>query len=148
MTRRSNNREGPEVTADVEDPGALVQALQSNDRFQRDTRMGRIFHPGKISFRELSDGESLHITIRGSRVSAHLDKVCPLRFNGRSWRYSVSRVLAHNLAGIVADTRRWVRHPGRRERCTLDCDIVWVAEEAMVGLMRDREPEAGAAQAG
>ncbi|MEO7836883.1 MAG: HAD-IB family hydrolase [Acidimicrobiales bacterium] len=99
----------------VEDPDALVRELEQSGRFRRDTRLGAIFHPGQISLREVAPLNSLHISIgEGKRVSAHIDRYSPLSSNqpeGRC-RYSLPRIAAHNVAGIVADVFRLL--PGRR----------------------------------
>lgn len=99
----------------VEDPEALLRDLEQTGRFRRDTRLGAIFHPGQVSLREVAPANSLHISIgEGNRVSAHIDRYSPLSSNqpdGRC-RYSLPRVAAHNLSGIVADVSRLL--PGRR----------------------------------
>ena len=59
-------------------PLDLVRALEANDRFRRDTGLGGIFHPGKISYREISPTNSLHIVIDRDLVSAHVARISPL----------------------------------------------------------------------
>ena len=100
----------------VEDPEALVRELEATGRFRRDGPMGRLFHPGKISLREVSATHSLHITLgEGNRVSAHVDRYSPLAPSQPEdgCRYSLPRIAAHNLAGIAGDLRRLAK-PGRR----------------------------------
>lgn len=115
------------VRPDGADAGAVFSALASTGRFVRDSRLGAILHPGKISLREVSEGESLHVCI-GERntISVHIDRVSPLADtkSGRARRYSPVRVIAHN-AGILADCVRLL--VGRRfgqQRCQLECERV------------------------
>lgn len=93
----------------VDDPDALVRAVEQSGRFRRDTRLGAIFHPGRISLREVAPSNSLHISIgQGNRVSVHIDRYSPLSSNqtdGRC-RYSLPRIAAHNLTGIASDVIR------------------------------------------
>ncbi|HEX2047080.1 MAG TPA: hypothetical protein VHF27_04900 [Acidimicrobiales bacterium] len=101
----------------------LLTALERNPRFHRDSLLGGIFHVGRISYREISPTDSMHIVIRGDRVSAHVDDVSPLvvRPDG-STRYAWGRVLAHNLAVLIADVSRRVRGLHGRQRCHLRCE--------------------------
>ena len=115
-------------TADVADqlaPRELITALEANPRYRRDSLLGGIFHPGWISFRELSPVDSMHIVIRGERVSAHVDDVSPLlvRADG-TIGYAWGRVVAHNVAVLVADLSRRVRGLSVRQRCNLRCEAV------------------------
>jgi len=115
---------------------ALVEALEASSRFRRDGRLGRIFHPGKVSYRELSPTNSLHVIVSGGRLSAHVDDICPLRLEpDGSARYSWLPVFRHNVAGFLADLGR--RLQGRRgeERCNLVCEAVWVDDEGIAGLV-------------
>lgn len=112
----------------------LFETLERDERFHRDGRLGRLFHPGTTSFREVSPTESLHVIIDGNKVSAHVDDVSPVlgRPDG-TVRYPLARVVAHNLAGIAADFGR--RLSGRRgeQRCKLECEAVWVEDEPTEG---------------
>ncbi len=87
------------------DPEAFVQAVEATGRFRRDTRIGAIYHPGRMSFREVTAGTSLHITVAGERVTVHVDRVSPLAPTqpDERCRYSLGRIAAHNLSGIAAD---------------------------------------------
>ena len=99
----------------AEDPAALLRELEASGRFRRDTRLGAIFHRGKVSLREVSPTHSLHITVgEGNRVSAHVDRYSPLAAHQPEHRarYALHRIAAHNLAGMVADVARLI--PGRR----------------------------------
>lgn len=109
----------------------LFSALDASGRFFRDSAIGRVFHPGSLSFREISANDSLHVAVLpGNRVSVHVDRVSPLlvRTDGRC-RYSLLRAVLHNL-GVLAETAVGLasrRAP--RARCQLDCEIVWVPDE-------------------
>ncbi|MDQ4133799.1 MAG: condensation domain-containing protein [Actinomycetota bacterium] len=119
---------GTSVT--VSDPAGLIRALEASGRFRRDTRLGGILHPGEISFRENSPSNSLHVTIVGNRVRAHVDEVSPLDCESHGSRqYSLSRVVVHNLAVLVEDLGRRARGLHGRQRCTLECEAVWVDED-------------------
>lgn len=101
----------------IEDPVALLRELEESGRFRRDTRLGAIFHRGKVSLREMSPTHSLHITVgKGNKVSAHVDRYSPLaaRQPEQLARYAFHRVAAHNVAGIAGGLARLV--PGRRRR--------------------------------
>ena len=102
----------------------LLKALEANGRFRRDSVLGGIFHLGYVSYRELAPVDSVHILIRGDRVSAHVDDVSPLveRPDGTT-RYAWGRVLAHNLAVVVADVGRRIRGQHGVQRCNLRCDV-------------------------
>ncbi len=115
-------------TADVADhlaPSDLVTALEADPRYRRDSVLGGIFHPGRISFREISPVDSVHIVIRGDRVSVHVDDVSPLviRTDGSSG-YAWGRVVAHNVAVLVADVSRRARGLSGLQRCNLRCEAV------------------------
>jgi hypothetical protein len=121
------------------DPLGLMRALDASGRFQRDTRLGGVFHPGKISYRETSRTNSLHILIDGNRVSAHVDEVSPLKCRpDGSARYAWGPVLVHNLAGLMADLGRRVRGRDGEQRCGLECELVWVDDE-FSGWVADTE---------
>ncbi len=114
-----------------EDLRVLLLALEDSDEFRRDTGLGGIFHPGKISFREVRATDSLHIIIDGNRISAHVDKISPLACDpSRESHYSMAAVLAHNVAGFAADVVRRIRGRHGEQRCDLECDVVWVDEES------------------
>lgn len=109
---------------DGRDPLNLVHALEASDRFRRDTALGGIFHHGKISFREVSPTESLHIIIDGDRISAHIDSHSPLGISADgSARYSWARVVLHNASGAVGDLGRLVAGRRGEQRCNLSCQI-------------------------
>ncbi len=104
----------------VDDPDALVRELEATGRFRHDTRIGRLFHRGKISLREVSPTHSLHITLgHGNRVSAHVDRYSPLAPSQpeEGCRYSLPRVAAHNAAGIAGDVLRLIPRRRRSRSC-------------------------------
>lgn len=150
--RRSGLRHGqeplaPEDQADLAaaDPGTLRASLESSDRFRRDTGLGAIYHPGKLSFREVRPTDSLHIIIDGDRISAHIDDISPFKRRADGTvRYSLSRIVAHNLAGMSSDLLRLARGRVGRQRCKLECERVWVDDEPLseVADAPDRPPRA------
>ena len=114
------------------DPMDLVRAVEASGRFRRDTRLGGIFHRGKISFREVSATESLHVSIDGSRLSVHVDDVCPLNLaSRRRSQYAYARVVAHLISGMFADAQRRIRGRHGSHRCHLECEMAWVPDEPL-----------------
>ncbi len=115
------------------DPLALFRALEGSDRFHRDTPLGGIFHRGKISFREITATDSLHIVIDGNRISAHVDEISPLDVGDTGpVRYSLARVLAHNVAVARGDLMRRLRGTRGQQRCNMACEVVWVDDDEAV----------------
>ena len=138
---RLASRRRREVLPPVEEGGeaaqTLVVALEASDRFRRDGRFGRIFHPGKVSYREVSPKNSLHVVIGDGRVSAHVDDISPLRCNpDGSAHYSWVPVLRHNVAGLLADLGRRLEGSHGSQRCNLECEAVWVDDEGISDLVR------------
>ncbi len=104
---------------------ALVAALESTGRFRRDTGLGAIFHRGRISLRELSSTDSLHVVVDGDAVSAHVDRVSLLkRRRDGSARYTLARVVAHNVAGAHADLVRLLLRRSRRQVAVVDLEVL------------------------
>ena len=100
----------------TEDPAGLLRELEESGRFRRDTRLGAVFHRGKVSLREVSPSHSLHITVgKGNEVTAHVDRYSPLASSQPEQlaRYALHRVAAHNVAGLAAELVRLI--PGRRK---------------------------------
>jgi hypothetical protein len=109
----------------------LLKALEANGRFRRDSWLGGIFHPGKISYREISPTDSLHILIDGPKISAHVDDVSPLRVDaGGTCRYHWGRVVAHNLLVVISDATRRLRGLHGAQRCNLNCAVEWYDDGA------------------
>lgn len=109
----------------------LFSQLESSGRFYRDSALGRLFHPGTVSYREKCGTDSVHLAVTpDNRVSVHVDSVSPLVVrDGRRCRYSVGRALAHNVMAAVEACQRMVRGHGGRHACHLDCEIVWVPDD-------------------
>lgn len=102
----------PRGAFDSADPQGLVERLEASDCFCRDTKMGRMYHPRDVSFRELAPRDSLHVTVRDGRtVATHVDRHSPLarRQRGGDCRYSPLRIAAHNVTGAVRDLVRLAR---------------------------------------
>jgi hypothetical protein len=111
----------------------LISSLEKSERFRRDGALGGIFHPGRLSYRELCPRDSLHISIDGDRVSVHVDDVCPLRCGPDAPEgYSWPRVLTHNLAGLRGDISRRLRGLHGMQRCNLGCEMVWVDDDGAI----------------
>lgn len=111
----------------------LFEKLDADGRFHRDNVLGRLFHPGTVSYRQVSETDSLHVAIHpGNRVSVHVDRVSPLVVRvGRRCRYSVTRAIAHNVVHLAECVARLVRHERGRHACHLDCEIVWVPDDEL-----------------
>ena len=111
----------------------LFQELDADGRFHRDSPLGRIFHPGAVSFRQVSATDSLHVAVHdGNRVSVHVDRVSPLLVRvGRRCRYSLARAIVHNAVHLAEGVGRLVRRQRGRHACHLDCEIVWVPDDAL-----------------
>ena len=120
----------------LDDPVALFRRLEAGGRFHRDRRLGRLYHPGALSLRENVANDSLHVSIDGNRVSAHVDRVSPLGQRAeQAPRYALGRVALHNLSGIASDVGRALRGRQGDHRCELDCE--WMpATEPGWGLDR------------
>ena len=105
--------------------------LDASGRFHRDSALGRMFHPGAVSFREICATDSLHVLVlRENRLSVHVDRVSPLVARAGRCRYSVVRTVAHNVAVVLETVAGAVLRRPSRPRCHLDCEIVWVPDEA------------------
>jgi hypothetical protein len=125
------------VTVPVADPRGddarcdLVKALEASPSFRRDSFWGGILHPGKVSYRELSATDSLHILIDGTGdISSHVDDVSPLRRRpDGSCRYAWGRVVAHNVLVVIEDAARRLRGLQGVQRCSLHCDVEWYDED-------------------
>ncbi|MGI8984601.1 MAG: hypothetical protein ACR2HM_08745 [Acidimicrobiales bacterium] len=117
----------------------LIGALDANSSFRRDSFWGGILHPGRISYRETSPTDSLHILIdEAGNVSAHIDDISPLRLRADgSTRYAWGRVLAHNVLVVVEDGARRLRGMRGVQRCNLHCDVEWYDDSE---LCDDEEP--------
>ena len=112
----------------IADPAALLQRLDDSGHFHRDSRAGRIYHPGMVSLRENVSTDSLHVSVDDNRVKAHVDHASPLAETSEGGsRYSVPRAVVHNLAGMANDALSVARGRQGDHACELDCE--WFAEE-------------------
>ena len=122
----------------------LFQRLEATGRFHRDSRLGRIFHPGTTSYRELTATNSVHLSVTAeNRVSVHVDRFSPLVVRtGSRARYSICRALAHNVAVLGEVVCRLARRQQADHRCHLDCEIRWVPDDELDEVDEDDpEPE-------
>ncbi len=121
--------------------GPVFSKLDSTGAFHRDGPLGRIFHPGTDSYREISRTDSLHIAVTAdNHVSVHVDRVSPLAggVRGKS-RYSLFRILHHNFThGVDCSVRLWRRH-GANHRCEMDCEIVTIDDDPTAASGRTYE---------
>lgn len=82
----------------VKDHRSFFTDLLSNARFCADTAAGGMLHRGSTSLREISTGDSLHLSLgTGNSVSAHIDAISPVagREAGGRCRYEPTRATAH-----------------------------------------------------
>ncbi len=132
----------PHPEATIADPAALLEQLDVSGHFHRDGRLGRLFHRGQVSLRENVAEGSLHVSVDGNRVTAHVDEVSPLHAKaGHSSGYSIRRALVHNLAGMAQDLVSLLRGRQGDHRCVLNCE--WMAHEPQRVLLdrgRDTTP--------
>ncbi len=100
--------------------------LDGRGRFHRDTALGRMFHPGTVSYREITTNDSVHITVSPeNRVSVHVDRLSPLAVRpGRPCRYSFLRAVAHNVVHVAEAVALLCRRRPLQHRCELDCEVV------------------------
>jgi NRPS condensation-like uncharacterized protein len=131
----------------ISDPVALLRHLDAGGHFHRDSGAGRLYHRGMVSLRETVATDSLHVVVDGNRVAAHVDGVSPLavRPEGSS-AYSVPRILAHNLAGLVQDLASLLRGRQGDHSCELDCEWVSAEENAPADHLLDPKASAWSVQ--
>ena len=122
---------GDDATSRPTDPGRLLLGLEADRRFHRDRGLGRIYHLRGVSFRESRHTDSLHISVHGNRLAAHVDRVSPLGIRDeRGPRYSLRRAATHNVAGMAEDFVRLLRGRQGDHRCELNCEWVWDPAES------------------
>lgn len=110
----------------IADPVALLRHLDASGHFHRDSRLGRMYHPGMVSLREHVPTDSLHVSVDGNRLMAHVDEVSPLAVDGAGEsRYSIRRATAHNAAGMAQDLMLFLRGRQGDHRSELNCE--WVS---------------------
>lgn len=122
--------------------------LEETGRFHRDSRLGRVFHRGTTSYREIAANDSVHIAVTPeNRVSVHVDRVSPLSTrHGERSRYSFVRVLQHNVAHGIDSSRRLLRRQPADHRCELDCEVVVVQDDADSPVLYEFSCRAAGAQ--
>ena len=122
----------------IADPVALLRHLEASGRFHRDSLIGRIFHPGRVSLRENEATDSLHVVVRDNHIAAHVDGVSPLGA-GRNAQtgYSIRRAVAHNLAGAAHDLMLLVRGRQGDHRCELECEWELDADDRAAAVADD-----------
>jgi NRPS condensation-like uncharacterized protein len=132
------------VAADqtIADPVALLRHLDVSGHFHRDSRVGRMYHPGMVSLREDVPTDSLHVSVDGNRVMAHVDEVSPLAADdeGES-RYSVPRTVVHNVAGMARDLVLLLRGRQGDHRSELNCEWVSGAADGALDEARLLDPK-------
>jgi len=82
----------------VIDGGKFFSALLADPRFCLDTAAGALLHKGATSVREISDSDSLHLSLGSSNsASAHIDKISPAIGREASFRcrYDPTATAAH-----------------------------------------------------
>ena len=121
--RAQDDRAPGPADARIADPVDLLQRLDDSGHFHRDSPFGRIFHRGMVSLRENVATDSLHVSVDGNRVTAHVDDVSPLALDagGRS-RYSIRRAAQHNLVGMARDLSWLLRGRQGDHASVLDCE--------------------------
>ncbi|HEX2274612.1 MAG TPA: DUF1059 domain-containing protein [Acidimicrobiales bacterium] len=104
----------------------LFSELDGRAPFHRDSALGRVFHPGTVSYREITTSDSLHITVSPeNRVSVHVDRLSPLAVRpGHPCRYSLLRAVAHNVVHVAEAIVLLFRHRPAQHRCQLDCEVI------------------------
>ena len=120
-----DGRPAPARRPPISDPVALLRYLEQSGRFHRDSLIGRLFHPGRVSLRENETTDSLHVVIRDDHIAAHVDRVSPLGKAGPQTGYSLRGAVAHNLAGAAHDFLLLLRGRQGDHRCELDCEWDW-----------------------
>ena len=137
-----------ESVSTTADPTGLVRHLESNGRFHRDSVVGRMLHPGTISFRERVLENSIHIVIVGNQVSLHVDRYAPLVLTRAGARYSFWRAVAHNVAHLGEDLVRLLTSRRGEHRCRLDCERVETGDRATDGVPAGSPAEQCASRVG
>ncbi|MEY2442894.1 MAG: hypothetical protein QOJ46_2320, partial [bacterium] len=124
----------------IGDPVALLRHLEVSGRFHRDSPLGRVFHRGMVSLRENVATDSLHVSVDGNRLTAHVDGISPLALKegGRS-PYSARRAAKHNVAGMFRDLVWLARGRQGDHSCVLNCE--W---DATAGEAETLRPDASA----
>jgi NRPS condensation-like uncharacterized protein len=129
----------------IADPVALLRHLDVSGRFHRDGSFGRIFHRGMVSLRENVATDSLHVSVDGNRVTAHVDGISPLALDAQTRSpYSARRAAQHNLAGMAGDLVWLARGRQGDHSCELDCEWESHDGEHASGAPASLDPDAAA----
>lgn len=133
-------RSGPSATAGH--AAGLFRDLEANGVLRRDTGLGRIYHPGAVSYRETTAENALHVVVRGDRVSAHIDRFSPVRFTkDGALRYSLWGTVVHNLAGMAEDGLRALGGRRANSRCEPACEWAEVDGDLIDRLLQPEDEE-------
>lgn len=121
-------RAGTSPPSEIADLAAFLRSLEASGRFNRDNAVGRVFHPGAVSYRETVAEDSVHIVVEDGRVTAHVDRYSPVRFTKDGVaRYAFFRITVHNVAGrsrtcsasrAASTAASGARRPARPSRST------------------------------
>lgn len=120
----------PVAPSSISDPAALLGHLDATGHFHRDGPLGRLYHRGMVSLRENVPTDSLHVSVDGNHLGAHVDRVSPLTVDGAAGAsgYSLRRAAKHNASGMAQDLLWLLRGRQGDHRCELDCE--WAPDGA------------------
>ena len=119
----------------TEDKAGVFHGLDGDGRFYRDNGIGRLLHPGMISYREAVPENSLHVLVDGDRVTAHIDRFSPVgRTVDGSGAYPLWRVVVHNACAICKEVVRLAGGKMGDGRCEPSCQWVQV-DDALVAKL-------------
>lgn len=121
----------------------LFRDLEARGELHRDTGIGRIYHPGALSYREAVSENALHVIVRGDHVSAHIDRVSPIEFPEKGQaHYSIWRTAVHNLAGMAEGTMRALGARRPNSRCEPAGEWIEVDDDLITRVLHpDNEAE-------
>lgn len=120
----------------------LFRDLEASGVLRRDTGIGRIYHPGAVSYRETTAEDALHVIVRGDRISAHIDRVSPVRLDQEgAARYSLWRTVLHNLAGMAEDGLRALGGRRPNHGCEPACEWAGVDGDLIDRLLQPEGEE-------
>lgn len=122
----------------MEDWAGFLRGLDGDGRFYRDKGIGRLLHPGTVSYREAVPENSLHILVDGDRISAHIDRFSPVgRAGDGSGAYPLWRVVVHNACAIAKELLRLLGGKRGDGRCEPSCQWVGVDDDIVAKLVGD-----------
>ncbi|HVM15517.1 MAG TPA: condensation domain-containing protein, partial [Egibacteraceae bacterium] len=127
---------------------AFLAELEASERFHRDNAIGRIFHPGAVSYRQTVAENSVHIVMDDGRIFAHVDRYSPVRFTRDGVaRYAFWRITVHNVAGAVTDVLSLPRGQHSGDRCPTAGESIEVDGDLLEELLNGRGEGSDAAAA-